>query len=194
MIGLIMLVVFVLYLLVAISVTRWLARIPKRSSYKWLMALLTLAVFALIPTWDEVLGRMYFKHLCETEGGVKVYKTVGLGPEYWEKDGTIKFVRGRVDELPRAGHFRMPVGKVGDRYLITDNVKRRYVQSFRIDKDWYAVVDRRTQEVMAERISFLYWGGWLINSSGLHVTATRCSGLETGLFADFLKHVFRNKV
>ena len=53
-----------------------------------------LAVFLimlLFPVSDEIAGRIYFNHLCETEAGVKVYQTIELPAEYWDKDGKPNF-------------------------------------------------------------------------------------------------------
>lgn len=48
---------------------------------KWL----AIAVLALIPTADAVLGRIYLKHLCATESGLKVYR-VAQGVEGFMSD------------------------------------------------------------------------------------------------------------
>lgn len=38
--------------------------------------LLAIVILILIPTADEVVGRIYLQHLCTTEGGLKVYRVV----------------------------------------------------------------------------------------------------------------------
>lgn len=185
MIGLIMLVAFVLYLLVAISVTSWLARIPKRVPYKWLTALLTLAVFALIPTWDEILGRMYFKHLCETEGGVRVYKTVELGPEYWDSKGDQLLIK---DEIPIVSGKHL----IAERYKYDTDLIEITERPGRIKRDQAKLVDIRVGDTLALRTNFIYFGGWLINSTGLLVTGKDCRdyGHSIADFRGFLHEVF----
>jgi len=184
MIGLIMLVVFVLYLLVAILITSWLTRIPKRAPYKWLTALLSLAVFALIPTWDEILGRMYFKHLCETEGGVRVYKTVELGPEYWNADGMPRFIleNGNADEQ-----------LLGKRYAFPSNWDRHFSKLFNTAKRQHLILDKTDGQLLGTLTRYGYFGGWLVNSTGLHVTATMCPLVRGGDYRTFLVQIFRSQ-
>lgn len=76
MIALGMLLVFVVYVAVALFVAWFLARQFDSQKAKTTAVVSSLLVFALIPTWDILPGRLYFNHLCETEGGLKVYKTV----------------------------------------------------------------------------------------------------------------------
>src|SRR4030067_3518574 len=83
MIALMVLAALLVYLVVAWVTIKWL---PSKKA-KWI----AVAVFVLIPTWDEILGRIYFKYLCETQGGIKVYKVVELPGEYWAADGMPKF-------------------------------------------------------------------------------------------------------
>lgn len=49
---------------------------------KWL----AIAALALIPTADAVVGRVYLRHLCATEGGLKVHR-VAEGVEGFMSDG-----------------------------------------------------------------------------------------------------------
>lgn len=37
---------------------------------------LAIVIFALIPTADAVVGRIYLQHLCATEGGLKINRVV----------------------------------------------------------------------------------------------------------------------
>ena len=38
--------------------------------------IIVLIIMILIPTWDVIAGKIYFRHLCKTEGGLKVYKKI----------------------------------------------------------------------------------------------------------------------
>src|SRR5687768_15813320 len=90
--ALIFLVVLVLYLALAIVVTRKIVKSARSTKAKWALGLLSGAVFFLIPTWDHLLGSLYFDYLCAREGGITVYKTVELGPEHWNPNGTPRFI------------------------------------------------------------------------------------------------------
>src|SRR5450759_4285982 len=93
------------YVLVAIKATRWLASLPSTPSTKRLITLFSAAVFILLPIWDEIAGYIYFRHLCATEGGVSVYKKVKLGQEYWNPDGSGKFI---TVDAERQGKLLVP--------------------------------------------------------------------------------------
>ena len=71
-----LLFIVVVYVGVAVVLAWLLARRRQTPKAKAIAATLTLLVFALIPTWDILPGRLYFNHLCATEGGLKIYKTV----------------------------------------------------------------------------------------------------------------------
>src|SRR5215217_7496961 len=77
------LVVCALYIWLALFVARRIGR--HRNTV--LMKVLTLLMFALIPTWDILPGQLYFHYLCETEAGVKVFKTVEMDRSYFNSDG-----------------------------------------------------------------------------------------------------------
>lgn len=77
MIGLGFLLALILYIALALAVSRWLPRALFKTPRAQIIAMMiTLATFVLIPTWDIIPGKIYFNHLCETEGGLKIYKTV----------------------------------------------------------------------------------------------------------------------
>lgn len=134
-------------------------RLPSKKA-KWI----TVAVFILIPTWDEILGRIYFKHLCETEGGVRVYKTVELPAEYWDGQGRAKF----IDE--KAGGFLL-----GKEYP-PEYKTEAYSIFFHIDNAGYKRVDKQSGQVLGEVTDFRYWGGWMRRNLSLHNTADGCEG------------------
>ncbi len=174
MIALIILIVMTAYVEAAITVFK---------AVKTLKGKITVAaIFFLIPFGDVIAGRAYFHYLCATEGGIKVHKVVELGPEYWEPDGRPKFVTtmGGLDKA-----------SIGARYKLDSVSQEHYVPIFRIDKNRALLIDRQTEEVIGERVWFLYWGGWLMNSTGLHVTATSCHGRIGDLYQGFLKHLFK---
>ena len=61
--------------------------IKKSMSLKIIGGMVVFLVALPLPIADEIAGRMYFNHLCETEGGVKVYQTIELPAEYWDEEG-----------------------------------------------------------------------------------------------------------
>jgi len=59
--------------------------------YTYLLFLWLYFLFNLSVGWDVIAGKLYFKHICEKDGGVHIYQTVELVPECWDEDGRPKF-------------------------------------------------------------------------------------------------------
>ena len=180
MIALMMLTALLVYALIALLATRLLAHIPKKRTTRWAVALLVLAVFALIPTWDIVPGRLFFAHLCETEGGLAVYKVVEF-PTDW--DG-----HGRAPYLDDRGFF--DADYLNNRYKL-GRVSKKISPSFlNIKKRTDYIVDIYTGKRVGQYSYFIYKGGWLINSTGAHVSGTLCRAYPRGSVEDFFEHIF----
>lgn len=190
MIGLIMLVVLVVYLLVTIAVTRWIVRIPKRASRKLIVGLVSLAVFALIPTWDMILGRMYFNRLCETEVGVQVYETVELDPKYFQKYAEPNFFSSKSPNYFFKDHS-LDEFFLENRYVIERERNRQHSELFNIAKRSYFVIDRKTDQTLGSETYFVYFGGWLVNKTGLVVTGETCPLMSLTYPDSFLKLIFK---
>ena len=180
MIALMMLTALLVYVLVAFLVIRAAVRIPKKRTTRWAVGLVVLVVFALIPTWDIVPGRLFFAHLCETEGGLTVYKVVEF-PTEW--DG-----RGRAPFMTERGFFDPTY--FGNRYRWGHTSEIAWPAYFRIKKETDYVVDAANGERLGQYVYLIYKGGWLINSTGLHVSGTLCRVYPKGYFPDFLRHIF----
>ncbi|MEX2517365.1 MAG: hypothetical protein WD572_10755 [Gammaproteobacteria bacterium] len=155
-----------IYVLIALSTAYWLSRIPERQKLKTWTQILTVLVFVLIPTWDVLLGRLYFNYLCETEGDIKIHNQAELPTEHWE-DGV---PRDRLERLPGRGFEIL----IGEKFIIESHTIKNYGEPFRIDKEHKVLNNRVTDEVLSEFIYFIYWGGWLINASGLHRSGVSC--------------------
>lgn len=165
--GLGALIVIVIYLAVAITVVRLLKN--KKARYA------AIAVFALAPTADAVVGRIYMKHLCATEGGLKVFRSVenvegfslgNLSPTGdWVKHFGYRFEEG----------FLHPNGNV-NRYSLVDGrlireldvpMRSLYRSQFRNSADEGMIMKSealveviKTGEVLASYTGFYFRGGW----------------------------------
>lgn len=179
MIGLYILFVGVLYVLVALSTSYWLSRFPERQKTKTWTQILTVLVFVLIPTWDIVPGKLYFKYLCNTEGGIRVYRQVGLPAKYW-----------REDSLPRttAAEIKGFRTRIGENYYLKVLEQNDYVPLFNIDRQEDSLINIESNELVAKMTHFRYWGGWLITNTGLSQSAASCPG--KGAYVNFYKRVF----
>ena len=173
------------YLIFAFFVMwRVLKKQPDRKR-KWRMGLLTAFLLYLPFGWDVILGRAVFYTLCATQGGVHVYQTVELGPEYWNEDGSPKFITsdGWFDDSIFNG-----------KYDFDSVYERGYIKLLNIGRYPDRLVNNETGEVLGEKVSFVYFGGWFLNYTGLVVLGDRCHGYsvgkEGGYYQDFLIHIF----
>src|SRR5437879_3100532 len=81
--GLAILLALIAYVVLAKSIVK---SVEKRTGSKK-MKYLAVAVLVLIPTGDIIPGWLYFAYLCQTQSGLKIYKTVALGPQYILRPG-----------------------------------------------------------------------------------------------------------
>jgi hypothetical protein len=176
MIALGMLLVTLGYVILAVF-SAWLAsRFFQSPRAKAACSVLILLVFALIPTWDIVPARLYFRNLCETSAGTKVYATaqdvVGfrllpgarihtraigeLGYEFIEAgspDG------GYVRYTFHAGEARTEqIEKPTATFALEQRTKDML---FKIKWTQERIISLQTGKVMAERNVFRFSGGWL---------------------------------
>jgi len=159
----------VLAVLIGYVITAWVVikRLPNKKA-KWI----ALAIFILIPTWDEILGRIYFKSLCETEGGGQTFKTVELGKEYFLRPGEIDM--DTAGRLPAKGG-ELNIKKVEENFSVMRK-STEISRIIKINKYEVVVAERATANVLvlARHTDFNYFGGWVARHSVAHVTAIRC--------------------
>jgi len=170
------------YLIVA-AIVIWKVIKPVEGKGRKLGTFLVLVfVFYLPLGWDTILGRAYFYYLCETRGGVHVYRHVTLGPEYWNDDGSPKFINSENGELDEAF--------LGGRYTILRRGEKSHSEIFRVASIVTELLDNSVNDVIADREIIFYGGGWFLNNSGLHVDSLSCFRDLSGLYPSFLSHVF----
>jgi len=171
MFGLAMLTIVAAYVLFARFVTK---RMPTRK-----LKLVAVAVFVLIPTGDTAVGYVYFRYLCATEAGNKIYKTAenvdgfygAWGDEYFkygyrytearEPDGN--YQRFTMGSNGRLAIESVPLLQSRYGYKQSDYVK----YSSQIDKYQVLIYDLRTGEVLGKRTRLGFRGGWLFQKPGL---------------------------
>lgn len=175
MIAVILFAVAVVYLVIAWQVIKRL----KSKKAKWI----ALIVFVLIPTWDEIIGRVYFQYLCSTEGGITVHKTVALPTEYWDGRGRPIFItaNGFVDK---------------ERLSMFATFTRRHQDEqnslYRIRKTTDLISDGNGQ-IAGEYSYFIHFGGWFINSIGIHVSGSDCPRIEDASLVKLVQVIFVRK-
>lgn len=137
---------WVVFPIMAILVTKWMVRRAKTRIYKGLVLITCFAGFWELFWLHDTLAQWELKTICEKEGGIRVYKTVELPPEYFTPDGSPKFVKpnGDLDEAMLGGQYKY-ISESSDSY------SHHFTQVSRF-RD--AIVDKRTNLVLAERRSF----------------------------------------
>jgi hypothetical protein len=115
-------------------------------------------VFVLIPTWDIVPGKLYFQHLCEKEGGIKVLKTVEVDKSYFMPSG-------QPDEKQLSRSF-----------AIVHKDDRQYSRIFHIAKFESVLRDRQSNEVLGINVHLAHYGGWLAAYLFPQSSPTKCAG------------------
>ncbi|GEM_PF-1244431 len=177
MFGLGIIIALYLYIRFAIWVTRKLAGERESKPLKWSIRVTVVIMFALIPTWDTILGHIYLNHLCNTEAGVKVYQTVELPAQYWDEKGKPRFY------VNRYGHNNL-------RFIFPDKgmidapqfeytwVTTTYSKFFFIDKDILQIADRKKGQILGQYSLLRYWGGWFARNFTPHNSAVACEAKD----------------
>jgi len=162
--GLAILVLIGLYIAGAV----WVMKIQKSRRAK----AIALVIALLIPTTDAIIGRIYLQHLCDTEGGLKVYRVVegvegfmepGATTDYWVKNYGYQFTEGLI---PGGKYNRF--SRQGDQIIQEWDVTkpkskyRVYYQGSRglYSRAIYRVVDIASEDVLATYTSLAFGGGW----------------------------------
>lgn len=154
MVGLIILVLCGLYVGLALFVAK---QVGKGSSSKF-VKYTTIAVFVLIPTWDVIPGQLYHGHLCETEGGIKVFKTLEVDRTYFLPDG-------QPDEEK--------LRELIEEQVITD---RDFSKILHITKDQISLFDRQAGVPIGTAVDFWYYGGWFMKMILPDASSRICPG------------------
>ena len=117
----------------------------------------------LILFGDEIVGSIYFKYLCNTKAGIKVYHKVKLPTDYWDEQGRPKFYSVKNGNFKLKGYsIEYKIGK--------------YSPVFHIENAGYRRIDKQSGQVLGEVINFMYWGGWVKRNLNFNNTGSICEG------------------
>jgi hypothetical protein len=181
---------FIPYVLIALWLTRLVIKDQDTKKGKWIGGGITGGIFFLILFGDSLVGHMYLNYLCTTHGGPHVYQIVELGPEYWNEDGSAKFIYPNgtiVNDKFVGGRFN----EMFSNKFRTNRVKHELLR-YKIQQ-YGREVRNSDDQILAIYRSYLYKGGWLINSIGYETTATNCGKRNKNYLRDFYKTIFLNK-
>lgn len=162
MIGLIVLFVMGVYLAVFILVIIWAARFAKRKGRSpWLGGILGALFMYLIVFWDHIPTEIMYRHYCNKEAGVWIYKTV----EQWKRENPgVAETLGPYDESKFLKDVQTSIsaGDPLNDYTTKLQLNKRFIEVrnkkgpmlINVFKRSHKIVDVKTGEVMARWIDF----------------------------------------
>lgn len=171
--------------LILIPIAIWIAvKAAKRAGRvpaKLAVGVLVFVIVSLAPFADQIIGRVYFNHLCATDSGARIYYTVALPPEYWDEQGTLKFLKrnGGLNKTALGARFR-------------ETAKSEpYLRALGITKYRAQVVDTASQQVLGEVVDYMFWGGWIARNLSASTGADDCKNLrENNVWRNFYSRLF----
>ena len=147
----------------------WVVKSQKSGRAK----IIALVIALLIPSADAILGRIYLQHLCDTEGGLKVYRVVegvegfmvqGGTDGYWVKEHGYQFVEGEAssDDYYR---FILKEGQlVVEEHVSPKSEFRVRFENINSDsiygRDVHSIESIDGNEVIATNTEIFFSGGW----------------------------------
>ncbi len=161
--------------LIYLPVLLWLLKIiwrklPVRPIGRAALVLLITFIALAVPLGDAYLGSLKLERLCKTEGGKHIYKTVvadGFYSKYLYEDILdygYSFAegrhRGKLYRIFRkdAETIWQQIEEPQSHYIFANE---RKVLSPLFAKTRFFVANRITDEVLGERVTISYYGGWL---------------------------------
>lgn len=164
--GLVILLIIVAYVAIAVVIVRSI------KTTRW--RLLAVIAVILVPTADAIVGRLYLRHLCATEGGLKVNRVVenvegflieGATDGHLVKAYGYRFVEGRRAGSSNVDRFELVDGGLK---IFTNVPPKSMFRRRLIVEDQRALFPRvrdmveaiQSGEILAENTQISFSGGW----------------------------------
>lgn len=159
MVGLVVIVAFCLYTAFAVFVAKRVGRLAKSRVGQNVLVVCVLAVLYIAPIADGIYGYFVLQRLCATEAKTEVLKPIKIPPEYFNPDGSPKFVKGSPNNVD----WQFLRGVYQIKHYDTTNYR---VQN--LDRVVSTLSTYHVNDVLARQTNFYYRGGWLqYNSEGI---------------------------
>lgn len=161
----------VFFIGIYIAIAYWVFKRFDGSNFRWLVV----ALAVLIPSGDAIVGRLYLKHLCAEEGGLKVSRVVEhvdgfmdyafSGGDYWVKERGYQFTEDRpVNEMTT--RYSKQNGQISRENNVLPQsqyrVRSEYVGSLRDPylRHVFLVETIPNRETLATDTQIAFNGGW----------------------------------
>jgi len=174
-------------LLMWLPIAIWLAnkfvgRLKHRAA-KIATGIIIFSLLFLLPFVDEIIGKIYLKHLCATEMSAEVFQIVELPTEYWDESGKATFINAR-------GVLDAPIF---DKQLRWKWVSEPYIDGFIvIDKKRQQLVNNKAGVVLGEQVSFVLHPGWLSQFSPGPSPSRSCPYMTVEAKTNYLLKIFKS--
>jgi hypothetical protein len=169
MITVVFAIALVIYVAISVLIVKLIGKFTRNRVTKYVV----IAVFVLIPTWDIIPGKLYFKHVCDSEAGIKVLRKV-------EVDRAVFLESGQLDKT-----------KLLQRYNQTDTFDRNFSVLFHIAKASISIRDRDSGEALGAASHFYYRGGWLVNYLFPNAPSTVCPSPKESIYLRLWQEVLK---
>lgn len=153
-------------------------------------------LFVLIPVADVIVGRIYFHQLCTKQAGQEIYRVVELEDKYLLKPGEFdkSMLNEKGDGYAIAKGGEIDKTKLEQRYQISlAKYDRNFSRVFHITRVSSSIRDRTTKEVYSTATTFLHYGGWVINNTGLHVSPRHCANVKRTAHSELLQRTLSSR-
>lgn len=174
-------VILYFYIRAGVWIARKVAGRCNRRSFRCGIRVAIALVFFLVPTGDEIVGRIYFNHLCETEAGAKIYQTIELPSSYWNAQNIPSFYKGASNnDIPLYAFERLGIDVNAEW-----NERQRW---FGIEQFGTITTSEKFGQKLNEVVGFRYFGGWVARNLTSNNLAISCGGGES--YDDLVKQQF----
>ena len=173
----------VLWVPLCIALAVWVGRKFIRTGLlvKISICSLIFLILLILPIADEIAGRIYFNHLCETEAGVKVYKTIELPAKYWDDEGKPTFYKGANNNDVPSYAFE----KLGIEITAKRNHSQRW---FHVNQSGTIYISKKTGLKLSEVVRFGYGEGWIVREMTPHNSSITCGIADS--YDDLIRQQF----
>ena len=180
--GLVLLAMAIAYLLMVLVGSYFVTRRLRTRSLRWFSQIIVIVLLLALPFTDEMVGRLYFNHLCKTSAGLEVHETVDLEPKFYDKNGSPKFIDSE-------GAFDSSV--FNGRYEFKTQSQYNYVNFVRMRKRTYLIIDKVRGRILGTYTNYFYFGGWLVNNLGYQVRGIHCGPIKGGLYEGMISKILQ---
>ena len=152
MVGLVIVVALCLYTVLAVFVARRAGRLAKSRTGRNVVVAALLVLFYVAPVSDGIYGYFVLQRLCATEAKTEVLKPIKIPPEYFNPDGSPRFLAKRFEGVD---------WDVVSKFLDIRVQRTKDYHIAGIDREISTLSNHQDGELLARQTGFFFRGSWL---------------------------------